>query len=49
MTDEFFVDVTASRLNRSGVKRLMAWLQANEALVPDEPVHGLKNGDIAVN
>ena len=37
MTDEFFVDVTASRLNRSGVKRLMAWLQANEALVPDEP------------
>ena len=45
MTDEFLVDVTASRLNRSGVKRLMAWLQANEALVPDEPTHEPEKGD----
>ena len=36
MTDEFFVDVSASKLNRSGVKRLKAWLDANEELVPDE-------------
>ena len=43
MTDEFFVDVTASGLNRSGVQRLIAWLQANQELVPEARVH--KGGD----
>ena len=38
MTDEFFVDVTATGLNRSGVQRLIAWLQANEELVPEARV-----------
>ena len=39
MTDEFFVDVTASGLNRSGVQRLIAWLQANQELVPEARIH----------
>lgn len=34
MTDEFFVDVSASRLDQAGVKRLIEWLKANEGLVP---------------
>ena len=36
MTDEFRVDVTASGLYRSEVQRLIQWLQANEALVPEK-------------
>lgn len=35
MTDEFFVDVNATRLDRAGVERLVAWLQANRELVPE--------------
>ena len=35
MTDEFRVDVVASGLYRSEVKRLIRWLQANEELVPE--------------
>ena len=35
MTDEFFVDVSATRLDRAGVERLVAWLQANRELVPE--------------
>ena len=35
MTDEFHVDVAATRLGRSGVQRLIKWLQANEGLVPE--------------
>ena len=47
MTDEFFVDVSAVGLNRSGVKRLVAWLQANKELVPDdEPISD--NGNTAL-
>ena len=37
MTDDFLVDVVATRLHRDKVKRLVAWLQANERLVPEEP------------
>ena len=36
MTDEFLVDVAAASLNRAGVERLVAWLQANVDLVPNE-------------
>ena len=35
MTDEFLVDVSATRLDRTGVERLVAWLQANRELVPE--------------
>ena len=35
MTDEFLVDVSATRLDRAGVERLVAWLQANRELVPE--------------
>ena len=35
MTDEFYVDVSASRLDRDGVQRLVTWLQANQVLVPE--------------
>ena len=42
MTDEFYVDVSASRLDRSGVKRLVSWLNANQDLVPEavDPLEG---------
>ena len=36
MTDEFRVDVTASGLYRSEVRRLIQWLKANEELVPEK-------------
>ena len=35
MTDQFFVDVNASQLDRDGVQRLINWLQANQELVPE--------------
>ena len=44
MTEEFLVDVVATRLYRNNVKRLVAWLQANEGLVPEEPEYGIGTG-----
>jgi hypothetical protein len=35
MTDEFLVDVSASQLDREGVRRLVEWLNANKELVPE--------------
>ncbi len=49
MTDEFYVDVTASRLNRSGVERLLAWLKANQELVPDESPQEVKEDNSNMN
>ena len=50
MTDEFYVDVTATRLSRSGVARLISWLQANKQFVPEDenqspPEGGEAQGD----
>ncbi len=44
MNDEFFVDVNATRLDRSGVKKLIDWLQANQELVPEAAVTVLATG-----
>ena len=35
MTKEFLVDISASKLDRTGVDRLVKWLDANKQLVPD--------------
>ncbi len=35
MTDEFLINVNATRLDRQRVNRLIDWLQANAALVPE--------------
>ena len=45
MTNEFFVDISASKLDRTGVTQLVKWLNANAELVPETPEQDKETND----